>query len=589
MTTIVRRTLRHNSKERKTALPAVLTVAGSDSSGGAGIEADLKTLAAHNVYGLTCITALTAQNTRGVDSFTVTPTDQLQKMFEMNLKDFVYGYESRSQPLKVIKTGMLTEGAVSILKESLPILKSHGIKLVVDPVMVSTSGSTLSEDETIVIGIRELFPQSDLVTPNYKEAVQLLRIVSELNGESNFSEPKITLLDDVVDFVIALQTELKTPNILVKGGHIPWDNVANCPFSDPEHIPDSRTNEISMFDVLYESATALVTIYESKYINTKDSHGTGCTLASAISANLALGNSLQDAVGCAIDYVHLGMSSIRPKIGHGNGPIDHNVIPETSISRVIVSESEREKDHKYSSEEQSVLEYFINHPSITDTWKEYINHKFLEQLANNNLDYNRFIYFLKQDYHYLINYAQVHAYAAAVAPTYEQTHSHAIIISDVVKEIERHKEKLCKKYDIDYERDIDLDIELQRGRACVAYCNYLLDVANTGDFVAIKVALAPCLHGYRYGGEYARDIRNGVSTSGIVSDEEAKVYGEWIDDYTSQWYEQAHLEGIKSLDALLRNTDVTQARLDYLVGIFRDVSALEVAFWNEVLQDIAAK
>ncbi|KAG7192674.1 uncharacterized protein KQ657_001455 [Scheffersomyces spartinae] len=590
MTATIRRKLRHDINPNKAMLPAVLTVAGSDCSGGAGIEADLKTLAAHKVYGLTCITALTAQNTTGVGSFIETPRDHLFKMFEMNFEDFVEGYES--PPLKVLKTGMLTEAGVAVVTEKISVLKSKGIKLVVDPVMVSTSGCKLSEDKTIVNCIRELLPESDLVTPNYKEAVKLLRIVSELGKkEETFIEPKITLVDDFVQFVIQLQRQLKCKNLLVKGGHIPWDTIADCPYSGPaEDIPESRTDTISMLDILYESESDTVTVYESRYINTKDSHGTGCTLASAIAANLALGNTIPDSVGCAVDYVHQGMNSIRPHLGHGNGPINHNVTPETvSPEKVVNNEVTPETALNPPVTGPSVLDYFINHPKVAAIWKQYTNHRFLHQLARNQLDYNRFIYFLKQDYHYLINYAQVHAHAAAVAPTYEQTHAHALIIGDIVQEIERHKEKLCHKYDIVYERDMDLDIELKKGKACEAYCNYLLDIAGTGDFVAIKVALAPCLHGYRYGGEYAKHIRNGVKSTTNdewkVTELEAKVYGDWIDDYNSEWYHKAHLEGMKSLDVLVSASETSEARLEYLAGIFSDVSLLEVAFWDEVIKE----
>ena len=105
------------------------------------------------------------------------------------------------------------------------------------------------------------------------------------------------------------------------------------------------------------------------------------------------------------------------------------------------------------------------------------------------------MYFLKQDYHYLVNYAQVHGLAASLAPTYQQTHAQATIIAEIVEEIERHKQKLATTYNIDYETDIDLDLELSPGPACMAYCNYLLEVGKRG-LLGVKVALAPCLHGY---------------------------------------------------------------------------------------------
>lgn len=121
--------------------------------------------------------------------------------------------------------------------------------------------------------------------------------------------------------------------------------------------------------------------------------------------------------------------------------------------------------------------------------EKYTEHKFVKDLAENNLPFNKFLYFLKQDYHYLVNYAQVHGLAASLAPTYQQTHAQATIIAEIVEEIERHKQKLATTYNIDYETDIDLDLELSPGPACMAYCNYLLEVGKREDFWVSKLLL----------------------------------------------------------------------------------------------------
>ena len=159
-------------EEARKSLKAVLTIAGSDSSGGAGIEADIKAITAHKAYALTCITALTAQNTLGIEAVVETPKEHLRKILHANFSDFVDGYEGL-QPLKVVKTGMLTESAVEVLSENLSYLQENSVQLVVDPVMVATSGKALVDDATMQLILKKIIPSSYLCTPNYDEAIFL--------------------------------------------------------------------------------------------------------------------------------------------------------------------------------------------------------------------------------------------------------------------------------------------------------------------------------------------------------------------------------------------------------------------------------
>ena len=158
-------------------LNAVMTVAGSDSSGGAGIEADLKTFSAFGVYGMTCITALTAQNTTGVRNFDKTSQKLIHEILTANLEDMLFGYPNGEEaPLKAIKTGMLTEEAIRELVEYLPRIKKYGVKMIIDPVMVSTSGSKLSDDEGMKLCVESLIPEATLLTPNFPEAEALYKL-----------------------------------------------------------------------------------------------------------------------------------------------------------------------------------------------------------------------------------------------------------------------------------------------------------------------------------------------------------------------------------------------------------------------------
>lgn len=305
----------------KKDIPAVLTIAGSDNSGGAGIEADIKTFTAHGVYGLTCITALTAQNTRGVKAVVKTPKEHLEKILDLNFEDFVEGYDG-SSPLKVVKTGMLTDEAAEVLSERTEYLISKNIKLVMDPVMVSTSGSTLVEDSTMKMCLDKILPSTYLCTPNFVEAEHLWKATGS-------EKVDVESLKQFKDFVVRLQGKLKCQNLLVKGGHIPWLNGQR--FNGEPALQEG----LEIVDILFQSKENAIVTYLSPFIYATNSHGTGCTLASSISSNLAKGLTIEQAVTLSIHYIHMGMVSLEHKLGHGTGPLNHTVKVDTSVRNVI--------------------------------------------------------------------------------------------------------------------------------------------------------------------------------------------------------------------------------------------------------------
>ncbi|KAF8005556.1 hypothetical protein HF325_001013 [Metschnikowia pulcherrima] len=552
----------------KTRLNAVLTIAGSDSSGGAGIEADIKTISAHKAYAMTCITALTAQNTMGVDAVVETPKEHLERILQANCTDFVDGYVE--SPLKIVKTGMLTASAAEVLTGYLPCLRENSIRLVLDPVMVASSGKALVDDDTMRLILRDILPASYLCTPNFDEAVFLWKAANGLPSDAHDFDS----VDSFVAFVVKLQECLRCENLLVKGGHIPFAHgkgrVGKTSVGDEAHI----------YDILYESKSDRITIHKSLRIHTENSHGTGCTLASAISANLANGESLSRAVALSINYVHKGMVSLEGQLGHGTGPLNHNVAPSTNFLGVANG-----IPWDVTKEEGSFFSYFKNHPSIKPSWERYTKHPFLQLVATNNLPFDDFLYFLKQDYYYLVNYAKVHGYAASVAPNCEQIEAQTKVIANIMAEIERHKEKLAKKYHIDYEK-ADLDAELQPGPACVAYCDYLTKIGREQDFIAIKVAVAPCLHGYAEAGLYGLEIRKNFdgNLNKLESQDQSDVYDAWLEDYASEWYRTAHEDGIRLLDTLFQGEVLSKHRQEELCAMFRDVVELEIAFWDEVVE-----
>ena len=251
-----------------------MTIAGSDSGAGAGIQADLKTFAAHGVYGTCAITAVTAQNTLKVDEVLEMPTSLIESQIDAVVLDI---------GVDVVKTGMLSSSA--IIEVVAAKVKEHNLRrLVVDPVMVAKGGDRLLQ-ETAVDTMREvLLPLATVITPNAPEAGVLV-------GK------KIETLDDARSAARELVL-MGAKAAIVKGGHLPGPPT----------------------DILYDGTEYRA--FTSQRIEGTSTHGTGCTFASAIAANLAKGMSLRDAASAAKKYVTSAIRNAVP-IGHGHGPLNH--------------------------------------------------------------------------------------------------------------------------------------------------------------------------------------------------------------------------------------------------------------------------
>jgi hydroxymethylpyrimidine/phosphomethylpyrimidine kinase len=258
--------------------PIALTIAGSDSSGGAGIQADLKTFSALGVYGASVITAITAQNTLGVEAVHAVPPDMILRQIAAVFSDLDVG---------AVKTGMLGErGAVEAVVEGLRRAKPKA--LVVDPVMVATSGDLLIAPDAVELVRTALLPLADVVTPNLAEAARLLG--EPLAASESDQEAQARRL-------LALGPKA----VLLKGGHGEGPEAA---------------------DILAIGATTVRLAMPR--IDTKNTHGTGCTLSAAIAAFLARGDALEAAVRRAKDFVWQAIAAGRSlEIGRGAGPVDH--------------------------------------------------------------------------------------------------------------------------------------------------------------------------------------------------------------------------------------------------------------------------
>lgn len=254
----------------------VLSIAGSDCSGGAGIQADLKTIMYHKCYGMTVITALTSQNSLGVTNILETPLPFLNEQLDAIFSDIFPN---------AIKIGMLTNvKTVELISDYLLNIKANNI--VVDPVMVATSGSKLLSEESISYLKNKLFKIATIITPNIYEA----EILSEL---------KIQTKEDMIEAAKIISQYCKGA-VLIKGGHL--KNTA----SDLLYVD----NKYYWFDC--------------EIIDNKNTHGTGCTLSSAIASNLANGLSIVESVQKAKDYITKAIT-MQLDIGKGRGPLDHTL------------------------------------------------------------------------------------------------------------------------------------------------------------------------------------------------------------------------------------------------------------------------
>ncbi|WP_425990670.1 bifunctional hydroxymethylpyrimidine kinase/phosphomethylpyrimidine kinase [Afipia sp. DC4300-2b1] len=260
------------------SIPIALTIAGSDSSGGAGIQADLKTFAACGVYGASAITALTAQNTTGVTGIHDVPADFITAQIDAVFSDL---------DVKAVKIGMVArreaiEAIVAGLGRWVP---KH---VVVDPVMVATSGDRLLSPDAIDALRTKLLPRASLITPNLPEAAALLNESIAESGQDIEQQGRRLLA-------------MGCPAVLIKGGH--------------GHGPEST-------DYLID-ASAVIRLAAPR-IATSNTHGTGCSLSSAIAAGLAKGHDLETAVRDAKAYVSAAIAAAdRLDVGHGHGPIHH--------------------------------------------------------------------------------------------------------------------------------------------------------------------------------------------------------------------------------------------------------------------------
>ncbi|OBT87822.1 hypothetical protein VE02_02131 [Pseudogymnoascus sp. 03VT05] len=493
----------------------ILVIAGSDSSGGAGLEADQKVIAAHGCYAMTATAALTAQNTTGVFGIQVTPSEFVRKQIDACLDDI---------PVDVVKIGMLASAETVLVVADA--LRRHKVKnTVIDPVMVSTSGSHLLHEDAIKIMREQLLPLATILTPNVPEAMLLL-------SDAGIHAEAPTSVDDLVNIAKTVQS-LGPKFVLLKGGHLPLQGNG---------VMASIESEKEMVvDVLYGDG-AYIRI-DSVYQESKNTHGTGCSLASAIASNIAKGFDINRAVKAACGYVEAGIRTASD-MGTGNGPINHF----HSLYTLPFSPGR-------------FIEYLLDRPDVKEAWQKHTEHRFLERLADGTLPIESFKNYLIQDYLYLVQYARATALAGYKSKTLDEIAASAKVVTHIIHEMQLHVE-YCEAFGVSKEQML----ATEEDEACTAYTRYVLDVGHSEDWFALQIAMAPCLIGY---GVIARRLYDDPLTK-----REGNIYWKWIENYVADDFTEAVKVGSDTIEkhALLQSP----SRLEELVKIF--IHATNVSF-----------
>lgn len=364
--------------------------------------------------------------------------------------------------------------------------------------MISTSGSQLLPGDAVRSLREKLIPMCTILTPNIPEATLLLRDADiQYKSPSNLAELKE---------IARLVQQLGPQTVLLKGGHIPLTKDYEKASTDPE-------KQITI-DIFYDGREH--TVIESRYQRSKNTHGTGCSLASAIAANLALNPAqpLSQSVRSAIRYVGTGIATSSP-LGHGSGPINHfhnlRTLPFSS---------------------GHFIEYLLDRPDVSPLWHRYTHHPFATAMATNTLPLPHFKSYLTQDYLYLVHFARANALAAYKSTDMAAVAASAQIVLHIQTEMELHL-SYCAEFGLS-RQEIEATKE---SLATTAYSRYVLDIGQSQDWLALQMSLAPCLLGYGVAAERLHRDDDGTSVR------EGNPYWRWIENYVAADYTEAVRKG----------------------------------------------
>ena len=499
-------------------IPRVLAIAGSDPSGGAGIQADLKSIAAHGGYGMAAITALTAQNTRGVSAVHVPPAEFLTAQLDAVSQDI---------GIDAVKIGMLGDAAViDAVRHWLD--RARPAVVVLDPVMVATSGDRLLA-ESAEAALQALLPYADLITPNLAELGILLREPAAGDWAGALQQGKR----------LAAQTGA---TVLVKGGHL--EDAAAC--------PDALVNTEGLLE-------RDVVVVAGERVNTRNSHGTGCSLSSAMATVQARSTGrggpgdweaalrevkpwLQEALRTSADL----------DVGTGSGPVHH-------FHHVL----EQTRDHRRTGSvpAEGAFAAALRDAAAADLDAIY-GLDFIRALADGSLPERQFAYYLGQDALYLNSYSRVLARASALAPTEAEQLFWARSAQNCLEvESELHRTWLGGR---------GTDVPL--GPVTKAYVDHLLAASAAGSYAVLVAAVLPCFWLYA---EVGQNLHAQFLDAGAP---ETHPYAVWLRAYADEAFAEATRQAIGYADAAARAG--SEAQRQAMTLAFRQSARYEVDFFD---------
>ncbi|TVU61652.1 bifunctional hydroxymethylpyrimidine kinase/phosphomethylpyrimidine kinase [Paenarthrobacter nitroguajacolicus] len=482
------------------ATPRVLSIAGSDPSGGAGIQADLKSIAAHGGYGMAAITALTAQNTMGVHAVHVPPVEFLRQQLDAISSDI---------DIDAVKIGMLGDAAVidevrRWLEEVRPAV------VVLDPVMVATSGDRLLR-ESAEKALRSLLPLADLITPNLPELAMLL------------GEPEAPDWSSALDQGKRLAAECGN-TVLVKGGHLAG---SEC--------PDALVNTSGLLrrDVVEIAGPR---------VETQNSHGTGCSLSSALATVQARTGdweaSLREVKPWLLQAL---MSSDALEVGQGSGPVHHF-------------------HHQQGLKPGAFAAALWNH--ATPELEAIYSLRFIQELQSGSLPEPWFNYYLAQDAIYLNGYSRVLARAGALAPTEEEQLFWAKASQQCLEvESELHRNWLGSR-----------ETSTVTGPVTKSYVDHLLASSASGSYAVVLAAILPCYWLYA---EVGQQLHTAYVDAGAPADH---AYADWLRTYSDEDFAEATRKAINFTDSAA--VGASDGERDAMVEAFVQSCRYETAFFD---------
>lgn len=497
------------------SVPRVLSIAGSDPSGGAGIQADLKSISANGGYGMAAITALTAQNTQGVRAVHVPPAEFLRSQLDALSSDI---------DIDAVKIGMLADAAVirtviAWLDDVRPPI------VVVDPVMVATSGDRLLEADA-ESALRDLLTRADLVTPNLLE----LAVLADTTIARRWT--------DAIADAERLSADLGAA-VLVKGGHL-----------EGNQSPDA----------LVDATTATVQEFPGTRIDTDGTHGTGCSLSSALATQRALGKEWPEAVTAARAWLRESLrAGSELQVGRGKSPIDH------------FAGLRRRGGIDTSPTSGEVVGQWWEH--IAPIRADIDELPFIRGLADGSLDRGAFTHYLEQDALYLSGYARVLADAARLAPTAaEQAFWAHSAHGSIVGELELHAQWLTPDAGVS-----DGTFSATPSGTTTAYLDHLRSAGYEGDYAQLIAALLPCFWLYTDLGQ-----RLGAGQFGDFAQSAEHPYASWLSTYADEAFADSTRQAIEYVASAASASDAEGRRR--MLCAFEASASHEFAFFAEPLE-----